>query len=192
MKKKWKSLLVAPLLFGLLIVFFSSNTESTELIYWEEGTKLTWDDFAGKPNYAYKDISALTTSGIIHYMGCEDGKITYRLRSYFDKSQSWVKKEAYTDHHLRHEQVHFDITELYARKLRKELSEREFVCGQEKEFETFIDNFMVQWQSEQMNYDWHSQHSMKPAKQKIWRHRIAFELSVFDDYKYVDKEKPLK
>jgi predicted secreted Zn-dependent protease len=39
------------------------------------------------------------------------------VKNYFDKDQSWMMvKNAYV---LQHEQIHFNISELYARKIRK-------------------------------------------------------------------------
>jgi hypothetical protein len=174
------------LLLGCLIVGNSNSTSSSTLM-WEADRKLSWDDFQGKPDYNFGDVSALTSSGIIHYKGCEDGKIIYKVQAYFEKNHSWVKPEAYTDHHLAHEQIHFDITELYARKLRKALEKREFKCGEEERFDAFVANFLRKWQTAQINYDNQTHYSMKPAKQNEWKYLVAMELSLHDSYK--DSEK---
>lgn len=167
---------------GIISLLSGGNTSSSEMLYWNEDAKLNWADFAGAPDYNFADVSALTSSGIIHFKGCEYGKIIYEVYAYFDKSQSWVKEEARTEHHLQHEQIHFDITELYARRLRKELAKKDFKCGQEEEFERFIANYLVKWQMEQINYDLLTQHSMQHSFQKEWKYKIAVALSVFGDY----------
>jgi len=148
-----RNLILASLIICLSVFFFSSNTSAPDIIYWTEGHRLTWDDFEGTPRYDHDEISAITASGIVHYKGCKDGHINYKIQAYFEKNDSWVKAEALTDHHLKHEQIHFDITELYARRLRKSLSQRKFKCGEEMAFEQYINAFLSNWQSEQGNYD---------------------------------------
>ena len=44
------------------------------------------------------------------------------LKAIFSKDSSWVLKNAVKDSELlQHEKLHFDITEIFARKCRKEL-----------------------------------------------------------------------
>jgi len=171
------------LMLGVLSILFSSGKDSPDNIYWSEDYKLDWTDFKGEPRFENQQISALTSSGIVHYKGCKDGKIDYNVRAYFEKQESWVKEEARTEHHLIHEQIHFDITELYARKLRKLLADNSFACGQEVQFEAAINNFIQIWHNEQREFDKHTQHSLDRYAQKEWFHKIEMELSLLDDYK---------
>lgn len=180
MQKKHFGFLLALACFCLMI---SSGSKSPDVLYWSDDYRLSWDDFEGKPRYDHENISALTSSGIVHYKGCKDGVIIYKVLAYFEKNESWVKAEALTDHHLTHEQLHFDITELYARKLRKILSEREFVCGQEQEFEDFVGKFLDNWGMMQQAYDYSSRHSMDKAIQKDWYYKVAMELSLLEDFR---------
>ena len=168
---------------GVFFLLASAGKDSPDNIYWSEDYKLDWKDFKGEPRFDYKDISALTSSGIVHYKGCKDGKINYKVRAYFEKQESWVKEEARTEHHLIHEQIHFDITELYARKLRKLLSDNAFKCGQEIEFEEAINNFIEIWHNEQKAFDMLTNHSLDRAAQKKWFYKIEMELSLLADYK---------
>lgn len=178
MKKKQFGLY---LLIGLLSLTFSSNTDSNNIIYWTPDYRLTWDDFQGEPRFEYKSISALTSSGIIHYKGCKDGEITFKVQAYFEKDQSWVKEEALTNHHLVHEQIHFDITELAARRLRKSLKQRRFKCGEEVEFENFVSSYIDNWRTEQHAFDLMSRHSLDKEQQKEWFYKVAMELSLLEE-----------
>ena len=177
-----RKLLLASLVLSLGIFFFSSNTNSTDILYWNPDYRLTWNDFAGYPAVHQDHISAMTASGIVHYKGCNDGFINYKVQAYFERKESWVKVEALTDHHLTHEQIHFDITELYARKLRKALSERKFKCGEENQFEKFIAGYTDEWQRAQSDYDLETEHSLKPKEQEEWYHNINHELSQLEEY----------
>jgi hypothetical protein len=109
--------------------------------------------------------------------------IIYKIRAYFEKNESWVKEEARTNYRLAHEQLHFDVTELHARKLRKILAERKFRCGEEEEFEHFVEQYVRTWEVTQQAYDFSTHHSMDKGKQMDWHHRIAFELSLLEDDK---------
>ena len=168
-------------LLGLFLVLFSSNSDSTKIIYWDKNHRLEWTDFEGAPAYQYESISALTSSGIVHYTGCKDGQLIYKIQAYFEKDNSWVKEEARTNHHLAHEQIHFDITELSARKLRKALAKRTFKCGEEPEFENFIKAFLEQWQLEQRAFDMMSRHSLDKGQQRQWFYKVAMELSLLEE-----------
>ncbi len=170
---------------SFVFLTFGTSTDTPDIIYWTDDAPLTWDDFQGNAKYDYRnrDISALTSSGILHYRGCKDGKIIYKVRAYFEKKESWFKEDAHTDYHLAHEQLHFDVTELFARKLRKQLDEQNFRCGEEESFENYIEQYLRNWEVTQQAYDFDTYHSVDKDKQKEWHHRIAFELSLLEDYK---------
>lgn len=170
------------ILFGLaLTLLFSAGTApESEVIYWSADRKLTWADFRGKPDYNYTDVSALTSSGVLHLKGCQDGRIVYKIYAYFEKQQSWVKPEALTQHHLQHEQIHFDITQLYARKLEQALDSEVFACSDGEMFEQFVQDFLQQWQKAQFHYDLYTHYSMRTEQQLEWQQKVATELSEFE------------
>ena len=171
--------------FAVLIIswgLFASVDSDADIIYWDGIDRLSWADFEAEPRMDIENFHALTSSGIIDYKGCKEGVITYKFRAYFEKDESWVKEEAITDYHLAHEQLHFDITELYTRKLRKLLSELEFKCGQEKDFERFVAATLENWYNEQRNYDIMTRHSLNTEQQREWQYRIKMELSLLDNY----------
>ncbi len=157
-----------------------------DMIVWSDQDRLSWKDFKGTQDhtYKYRNVGALTYSGIMHAKSCKDGYIIYDIQAFFEPNNSWVKKAALTDHHLAHEQLHFDITELYARMLRYHLAERKYKCGEEVEFERFIDNFSNYWQSRQMNYDLETSYSLDYVAQKKWMNTVLMELSLYQDYAY--------
>jgi len=169
------------LFLGLFMILFASSAATEDVIYWSSDYRLTWDDFAGEPRFDYESISALTSSGIIHYKGCKDDQITFKVQAYFEKDESWVKEEALTNHHLIHEQIHFDITELAARRLRKSLKKRKFKCGEEVEFEKFVNSFIDNWKMEQNAFDLMSRHSLDKEQQKEWFYKVAMELSLLEE-----------
>ena len=164
-----------------IVIIGSSNKSVEDVIYWSESRQLSWADFQGHPDYNYDDIAALTSSGILHFKGCEEGKIIYDIKAYFEKKYSWVKAEALTTHHLEHEQIHFNITQLYAQKLKLALDKETFYCGEGEAFDRFVQDFLIKWQKAPINYDLYTHYSMKPQEQQEWKYKVALELSVCND-----------
>ncbi len=173
-------------LIAILAVFTFTNSayHAEELIIWNENDQLTLSDFKGQPDYGNPHIVALTASGIMHHTECHDGILKYDVKAYFDKRESWVKEEAKTAHHLKHEQVHFDITELYARKVMEALSHEEFFCGEEKRFNEFVDNLLTGWETDQVQYDVSTNYSNEYDEQRAWEFKIALELSMHEGHEH--------
>ena len=88
-------------------------------IKWNEDRKLTWDDFKAAP-LKMGSTAAMTTTHLGFSYSVANGKITYKIDCQFEKNKSWglVKN----DWILKHEQGHFDIAEIFARKLNKSLT----------------------------------------------------------------------
>lgn len=101
---------------------FASQTNS--FVRWENNVKLTWGDFKGSPD----NNSAMAMSYIT--IDCREIKekdsVTIIVNTLFDKNQSWVKKDFVDEQLLWHEQIHFDLFEVYARKLTELYSKMEF------------------------------------------------------------------
>lgn len=147
-------------------------------VLWSAERPLQWADFSGTPDYENDFVKALTASSIRYSYGCENGYINYHIESVFKKSQSWVKEEARTTYHLSHEQLHFDITELYARKLRNALDKKQFPCHRMYAFEQTIRQYLQDWRNEQSTYDKETFFSVKRAEQADWEFEIRLLLDA--------------
>jgi len=173
---------IFQLCFGCMAFFLFTGLTTSDVIYWSNDYRLTWDDFAGQPHFEKLDVSAITSSGIIHYEGCENDMLTCKVQAYFEKKESWVKDEAKTEYHLAHEQIHFDITELHTRKLRKALVDRQFKCEEKESFEAFVTAYIENWKNDQQTYDLLTHHSVDRKVQRAWYYKINMELSLLEDY----------
>lgn len=75
--------------------------------------KLSWNDFNGKPgvNWAAMTYYSFETTTV------QDGNVVteQHAKVFFESNKSWVRNR--NERVLRHEQLHFDIAEIYARKL---------------------------------------------------------------------------
>ncbi len=175
MKARFFSIMVA--LFSMAL-FSNSSEGPNEIMYWNTGTQLTLADFKGQPDYTDPYSIAMTYSGLLLYTECDEYLLKYEIDAYFDKDESWVKLEARTPYHLKHEQLHFDITELYTRRLKAALANETFYCGEEERFNRFVDDFLSQWQTEQHHYDLETGYSNHRPQQTEWEYKIALELSM--------------
>jgi hypothetical protein len=95
-----------------------SQEENT--ILWSNDRKLRWEDFKGVPDTSHSVLVTVagTTSVInFEYKTAKSMITSYNIEAIFIKNKSWtITSDIQT---LEHEQLHFDITELYARKIRK-------------------------------------------------------------------------
>ena len=105
----------------LSCLVFVQNDEP--VLSWNESYKLSWQDFKAKPNTNDSAV-AITASGITFGFSIrqtdkkEVVSFSSEVHAHFYPEQSWYKIEQVDNHILGHEQLHFNITELFARKFR--------------------------------------------------------------------------
>ncbi len=157
--------------------------EDVNKIAWSASAPLTWADFKGKPDNTAIGIAALTCSIIEYKYHCEGDKLIYSVEAKFNKLQSWAREESKNEHILEHEQLHFDITELYARKLREKLATYSFSCGDEPIFESFVNSLMDDWSYMQHKYDAETQYSLDEVMQHAWVSFIDGHLAAHANFK---------
>ncbi|MEZ5002330.1 MAG: DUF922 domain-containing protein [Chitinophagales bacterium] len=179
-------ILVSVILFSALnFAFVFPKEETTELdkqvIHWKEGNPLSWNDFIGRTK-TFTSISALTASAIEYAYECSDNDVSISVKAIFIPEDSWVKADAMNDYVLGHEQLHFDITEVYARKLRKELNTRITTCRDIKNIESIANSVIKEWKKEQAKYDADSKHSMDKELQALWAKKVRQDLANYKAY----------
>lgn len=169
------------LLSFLVFIGLNSFAQSKDTIYWNANRKLTWEDFKGRPDKT-TNLLAMTQAGIGYEVACNNGDLKLKIYCYFNVKKSWTK-ETGSDDLLRHEQVHFDITELYTRILRKKVSELIDPCGKDiKELDKAYSSIFKACADRQDDYDRESEHSLNDAQQKIWEEKIASELKALEKF----------
>ena len=110
----------------LFLCFFCIQNDES-VLSWDASYKLSWSDFKAKPNTNSSAV-AITASGIIFGFSIKQTdknkvvSFTTDVYAHFYPEQSWYKMKRANNHILQHEQLHFDITELYARKFRYRIS----------------------------------------------------------------------
>ncbi len=165
----------------LLVVCLNGFAQSNDTIYWNAVRKLKWEDFKGIPDKT-TNLLAMTQAGIGYEVGCNYGKLDYKIFCYFNVHKSWAK-ETDSDELLRHEQIHFDITELYTRKLRQRLNELDDPCGKDiKQLNKIYELNFSECAKVQDNYDHQTNHSLNDEQQKLWEEKIAKELKELEKF----------
>jgi hypothetical protein len=173
------------LIISILFLFVASSNEET--ITWNDTHKLTWEDFKGSPN-PNSDAVALTASGITFgYSVKTTGKriIDYStsVEAHFYPNKSWYFSEKANDYILAHEQLHFDITELYVRKFREQLERlvvNQNIKIQMNQIHVAINEALDKTQK---TYDQQTNHSINVDAQNYWENYIKEELKKLEKYK---------
>jgi len=105
------------------------------------------------------------------------------VQSVFDTNQSWFVPEGETDYVLRHEQIHFDITEIFSRKLRKELVEAKVTSTNFITAKPIFDRVFNEMRNRQKRYDQETVRGEKKETQEYWEAIIELELAKYEFYK---------
>jgi hypothetical protein len=155
-------------------------TDAQEVIVWDSAAKLTWGDFQGKIDSA-SPYSASTVSGIAYKFRLAGDGYSDSIKAVFYKGESWVRLPK--DYALIHEQGHFDITEIFARRLRKRLQafvpKRGSLGQQLKRLYDEIEGGRVAMEN---LYDAETKHSADRERQVEWNEWIRKELKALEEF----------
>ena len=171
--------LLLPLLF-VLPAMVSAQDNNEELLDWNEEKRLQWNDFKSKPD-PRSDAAASTTT----YLGIEysfsNNVILYKIACRFSKNKSWGLHQ--TEYILAHEQGHFDIAEIFARKLHMKMKNYKFNRSTyRQDLKKIYDEILDEKEMWQNTYDEETRHSIDRKKQAAWLEKIAQELTKTKDY----------
>lgn len=141
-----------------------------EMIPWRNQRKLSWEDFLSSPQKQGEAVASTSTSLGISYQ-VKNGELTYTITCNFSKKKSWGLLK--TDYILAHEQAHFDITELHARKLYEALYNYEFNPDTfKKDIASIYEKIVAQKEEMQQAYDRETDHSRRKITQNNWLEKI--------------------
>lgn len=170
-----------------LACFLISNAVFGQKIYWSENVKLNWGNFKSKINNQRGDnVVAYTNCGWIYsYVKSSNPKVPVKIKiqTVFNEDKSWKDVKRINDYVLLHEQKHFDVAEVYARKLRKEISEKIKTSSDfDKYFKTIYNIILKEYQDFQRKYDGETRNGMLEDKQSEYNRIIAEELENYKSY----------
>jgi len=144
---------------------------------WAQHPTLSWSDFQARPRRTTGEPSAVTDTGFRVQLECRENTLDIRVDAEFYPTSSWVKAPSKSPELLRHEQGHFDITEIYARKMRKAIREANITCESDRRAEAagkkIFSQLDQQWEKTEKQYDADTRDGTNLAKQKEASERIA-------------------
>lgn len=170
-----------------LAFLFIGTATNEKTMTWNESRKLTWADFKASPN-PNSDAVALTASGITfgYSVKTSNSRIidfSTSIEAHFYPNKSWYIVEKADDYILGHEQLHFDITELYVRKFRQQIERLVVNQNIKKQMEQIHVAINDALDKTQKKYDLQTRHSINVEAQKYWQKFIKEELDKLDKYK---------
>ena len=170
---------IGTLLFFMALSGFSQELDESYL--WDPQKKLKWSDFRGRipPDV----IPAATTASGISYrysanLRHHEVELDFEVSAFFYPNESWYRPEVCDDLILSHEQLHFDIAELYARKMRFRLERTAFSENVKEEIRDIYQEILKELKEFQEKYDWETNFSRNREAQLRWNSRIAEALEL--------------
>jgi len=154
-----------------------------EIIVWSATRKLDWKDFRSKPppNTLAGALSAISHD---YAVGCRDQALQLRVQTIFVPGRSWVTYRIVSSGlasrvGIRHEQIHFDLAEVYTRRIRKMFRELRDPCPRsDAELAGMVEQIIKEHWTAQRRYDTETENGQLEAKQNDWEKRIAAELTA--------------
>jgi len=152
---------------------------------WNEFYKLQWHDFQGEPDPSSHGDAATAVS-IKAKPFLVRKEISYDVVAVFNRSKSWIRDKSPSL--LAHERLHFDIAELYARKIRKKISELKAAGVDDiKIFNAAIRELLQESNAADVQYDTETLHGAMSKKQAGWEAKVTEELDRLERYKKVKR-----
>lgn len=151
------------------------HAQGYEAIAWSPVRKLAWKDFKGvvpKNDRA----AAVTASGITYQFSSQGTKdtmdIDFKVSTFFYPNKSWYQPHVCDSFILGHEKLHFDISELYARKMRERLEAANFTQNVRAEVKMIYREILEELEAYQDLYDEETNFSRDSMQQSLWTVKI--------------------
>ena len=177
-----KNLTVLFLLYTL-IHSSASSLNAQSVIPWSQTTKLEWSDFRASPNtdiLGYAQTSYKIEIEPSNVLVDENNNIqnheSLSVVANFYKNHSWVFKK--DDYLLKHEQLHFDIAGLYARKMMNEFDKLK--KNKIADFDSYMSVYKNLWaecRQVQKKYDKETNHGLSVDINNTWIEEIESEIN---------------
>jgi hypothetical protein len=181
--------------------FIYQITSGDETILWSKDYDLVLEDFLGVPDDTlYADFDGATVAGPdIRYHMKGDQYYVDSVRNLFHKKASWIRRgnrdrnelvpeQIQIDDILIHENLHFDISELFVRKLRKRYDSLNRLNVRSKIVYDKIANEVMEARSSfTKEFDLDTQHGKHYLNQLEWEKKISEGLEMYDEYCYPNR-----
>lgn len=176
--------ILLQLLFLILPVFSWSQSKEN-LFLWSAEDRLGYDQFALAAPLMETDhyighgthtiLEGYIFTGIDYSYQQIDKEITFTVKSFMMPDKSWIR-DTTNKQTLEHEQAHFDITEIYSRKMKMELANAQGSKAADK----IYNKLFHELQDEQKKFD--AAHHGEIGVEPEWKKRINGQLDYLEKW----------
>ena len=151
---------------------------------WSASRRLSWDDFKGSVPETATEEAAHLEYGLFYGVRCVGRTFEFKVISAMLPGDSWVRRSvlalaADNARTLQHEQTHFDLTELHARRMRRYFAGVYEPCLRASEdLDAMAERFVKAEADEQKRYDDETRNGRNPDRQKQWDADIVARLAA--------------
>jgi len=167
-----------------LLSVLGQTTTSNDTLNWQESRPLKLDDFKGEP------IEGIGLAGEAFCMNLANfkkpnafQKTRFTVVAIFDRSKSWIDPEAESENLLSYFQIMFNIYEIHARYLRKDLAESKFGLDPSPLFQEKYNASMSSLMNQFNQYRRETKMGSDQKKVEEWKLKIDEELNSLSEYK---------
>lgn len=158
-------------------------SENGPVVDWKADTRLSWDDFMAVSKGVKGFAVATATSRFVYEIKWIEDNLKVNVFVRFYCHESWKNPRITIPEVLDHEQLHFDICELYGRTFYLAILEQ---CKKAPLNESIVRKIYSRFQKEfnqyQDLYDDETDNSTNGEMQKKWEQKIARELLALAEY----------
>lgn len=147
----------------------------------EWGRPVTLADFESSPTAKDTAAANISVTILLGYAQGPDGLLRFKVGAVMDKDESWIREEFKNNAEvLSHEQGHFDIAHIYAKRLEAGLKGKRYKNADIKALHEIYDSFLGKMHALQVRYDRETKGGMDAAAQAQWKKFIARELGFLE------------
>ena len=153
-------------------------------VKWSAIRRLTWDDFKGPIVNAEVAEAAHLEYGLFYGVRCTGRTLRFEVVAAMLPGDSWVKRSvldspADNARTLKHEQTHFDLAEVHARRMRRYFIGLYEPCLRSNEdLAALADGLIKAESAEQKRYDEETRNGRRADRQQAWDADVAGRLAA--------------
>lgn len=171
-------------LFTILFISLLATTAKAQdsTFVWTENRTIQWDDFLGQANDSSSYDAEVFAEVCYKYEFSKKRSPKFEVFALFNRSTSWCKPGRQTESLLKHEQLHFDIAELYALKLKQQFESFSYSENFAQEILQMFNALKAEYHIMQARCDEETNHSLNKEKQAGWEAYVNNELQKASGY----------
>jgi hypothetical protein len=165
-----------------IAVLIERQVADRQGVPWATDRRLQLTDFRGTPPRDPGQEAARIAYGIFDGARCTGPRFEYHVVAAMLPDQSWIApairaSATETARALAHEQTHFDLTEVHARRIRRHLANLTNPCMRtQDELQASIERFLREEAAEQTRYDQETRNGRDGSRQAAWDRDVAMRL----------------